>query len=147
MRLSALGGYAFGRAGFRDVSSCIYDWFGQCTRQRVTPGEVENVPRDNVIDNHAGYLRAQVSLELAPEHRLRVALSPDVIVRTGDERRPRTLGGVDALEAERLLAANVTGLEYQLDAWEERLENVIALKSYLQFARSERPLPSGTAEG
>jgi vitamin B12 transporter len=146
VELSALGGYAFGRVGFRDVASCIYDWFGQCVRQRVTPGEVENVPRDNVIDNHASYLRAHLDWELAPEHSLRFALSPDVVIRTGDERRPRTLLGVDALEAKRLLTSNVTGLEYQLQLLEERFENIVAFKSYLQFARSEQPLPTGGVE-
>lgn len=145
-QLSAVTGYAFGRVGFRDVSSCIYDWFGQCVRQRVTPGEVDNIPRDNIIDNHALYSRAQLEWQLAPEHHLRLALAPDLILRSGDERRPRSMSGVDPLEAERLLASNVTGLEYQLDVWQERLSNVFALKSYLQLVRSERPLPTGGVE-
>jgi vitamin B12 transporter len=144
--LSVIVGYAYGRAGFRDVSSCIYDWFGQCPRQRVSPGEVENVPRDNVIDNHAAYARAQLEWELAAEHRLRLSAAPDLIVRTGDERRPRSMGGVDPLEADRVLASNVTGLEHQLDTLEERLSNIVAIKSYLQAARSERPLPAGGVE-
>jgi outer membrane receptor protein involved in Fe transport len=145
-RLTAIGGYAFGRVGFRDVSSCIYDWFGQCPRQRVTPGEVENVPRDNVIDNHAAYLRANVDWEVAAGHNLRFAISPDAVIRSGDERRPRTLSGVDPLEAERLLVSNVTGIEYQLEAWDERLQNVASVKSYLQLSRSERPVPTGGVE-
>jgi vitamin B12 transporter len=146
LSLSTVAGYAFGRAGLRDLSSCIYDWFGQCPRQRITPGEVENVPRDNVIDNHASYARAQLAWELVPEHRLRLALAPDLILRSGDERRPRSMLGVDPLEAQRVLASNVTGLEYQLDVWDERLSNIVAVKSYLQAARSERPLPAGGVE-
>lgn len=146
LQLAAVAGYAFGRVGFRDVSSCIYDWFGQCGRQRVTPGEVDNIPRDNVIDNHAFYSRDQLEWQLAPEHRLRLALAPDLILRTGDERRPRSMSGVDPLEAQRLLASNVTGVEYQLDIWQERLSNIVALKSYLQVVRSERPLPTGGLE-
>jgi vitamin B12 transporter len=144
--LSVTAGYAFGRAGFRDVGSCIYDWFGQCSRQRVSPGEVDNVARDNVIDNHALYARAQLEWEAVAEHRLRLSLAPDLILRTGDERRPRSMTGVDPLEAERLLASNVTGVEHQLDLLDERFSNIVALKSYLQAARSERPLPAGGVE-
>jgi outer membrane receptor protein involved in Fe transport len=146
LSVSAIAGYAYGRAGFRDVSSCIYDWFGQCPRQRVTPGEVENVPRDNVIDNHAVYARAQLAWDFVPGHQLRLSAAPDMVLRTGDERRPRSMSGVDALEAERILISNVTGLEYQLDALDDRLANVVAIKSYLQAARSERPLPAGGVE-
>jgi vitamin B12 transporter len=54
--------------------------------------------------------------------------------------------GVDPLEAERLLASNVTGVEHQLDLLDERFSNIVALKSYLQAARSERPLPAGGVE-
>lgn len=139
-------GYAFGRAGFRDVARCIYDWFGQCARERVTAGEADNVARDNVIDNHALYSRLQLEWEAAVAHRLRFSVAPDLILRTGDERRPRSMAGIDPLEAERVLASNVSGAEYQLDWLDERFSNILALKSYLQAARSERPLPSGGVE-
>jgi vitamin B12 transporter len=144
--LSVIAGYAFGRAGFRDVGSCIYDWFGSCPRQRVNPGEVENVARDSVIDNHALYSRVQLEWAPAVEHQLRFSLAPDLILRSGDERRPRSMNGVDPLEAERLLASGITGIEYQLDVLAERLSNIVAIKSYLQAARSERPLPTGGTE-
>jgi vitamin B12 transporter len=146
LSLSSVGGYAFGRVGFVDVSSCIYDWYGQCTRQRVTPGEIENVPRDNRIDSHAAFGRASLAWLAGDGHTLRLAAAPDLVVRSGNERRPRTLSGVDPLDARRLLVSTVTGIEYQLALWDDRLENIAFAKSYLQISRSERPLPAGGTE-
>ncbi|HTV20946.1 MAG TPA: TonB-dependent receptor, partial [Polyangiaceae bacterium] len=61
--------------------------------------------------------------------------------RSGDERLQPDPNARDALSAQRELYTLVNGLEYELSALDEALENIAFFKHYLQLARTEEPLP------
>lgn len=139
--LSMIGGYAYGRATFRDVGECVYDWFGQCVRERVQPGEIETRPRDQVQWDHSGFGRLNFGWQIHPQHAVRLSVAPSYTTRTGDERRQADPEARDPLSAQRDLFTMVTGAEYQIDVFGDRLQNVLFVKNYVQVARSEEPLP------
>ena len=80
-------GYTFNQTNFRDLGSCVYDWFGSCIRRRPQPGEVEPKPRDQVVWDKTTYARLNFGWNVSPEHSLKLSLAPTYVARTGDERR------------------------------------------------------------
>lgn len=133
--------YAHVRTDFLDVGECVYDWFGQCVRERRQPGEIEGRPRDQSIWDDTAFGRLNLSWLVHPQHSLRVSVSPTVLTRTGDERRQLDPDIRDPLTAQRDLFSVVSGAEYEVDILDNRLENIVFAKDYLQFVRSEEPLP------
>jgi hypothetical protein len=75
---------------------------------------------------------------------LTVSTAPTVVGRTGDERREANPEARDALSAERRLITLVSGAQYELKLFAERLENTLFAKDYLQILRSEDPLATGS---
>ena len=141
--VSLIGGYTRNRIEFLDVADCVYDWFGQCIRERTTPGEVEpGNPRDQVLWDNAAYGRLNFAWEMRPQHAIRLAVSPTYFTRTGEDRLSAPEAR-DPLTAQRDLTTVVTGLEYELNLVNRRLQNILFAKNYLQLLRSEEPLPGG----
>jgi vitamin B12 transporter len=136
-------GYTYGRLAFKDTGACVYSWFGQCVRQRAQPGEIQTPPRDQLIWDHTAFGRLNLGFLLHPQHVLRLGISPSFTTRNGDERRQADPTARDPLTARRDLLTWVNGVEYQLDALDERLENIAFVKQYMQLARSEEPVPGG----
>ncbi|MCG8423583.1 MAG: TonB-dependent siderophore myxochelin receptor MxcH [Proteobacteria bacterium] len=136
-----VGGYTFARAQFLDVGECVYNWFGQCVRERRQPGEIDSRPHDQLLWEHTGLGRFNLSGRLSSQHTLRFSFSPTYTTRTGDERRQTDPDARDPLTAERDLFTLVSGLEYELDALDDRLENVLFIKDYFQRVRSQEVLP------
>ncbi|WP_437755175.1 TonB-dependent siderophore myxochelin receptor MxcH [Sorangium sp. So ce1389] len=133
--LDAIAGYAYGRATFLDVSECTYDWYGHCSPGK--PGEDDTKPRDQVFWEHSGYGRLNLRFRPHPEHALQISVSPMFVTRTGDERRQANPEGRDPLTAERDLVNWVHGVEHQLNLLDDRLENLLFVKQYVQLVRSE----------
>ena len=146
LSLDTVAGYSFGRTGFRDVSRCVYNWFGQCVLERARPGEIEPGGRDVVSDVHAGFVRGTLEWRAARQHRLRLSTAPELVSRSVDERQPTTLSGISATEGTQRLVTAVNGLEYQADLFDDRLQNVAFGKSYLQAASSTRRLAMDRSE-
>jgi hypothetical protein len=121
----------------------VYSWFGQCGRARARPGEIETPARDQLIWDHNLFGRLHLELLLHPEHTLRLTASPSYTTRTGDERLQADPSARDPLTSRRDLLTWVNGIEYQLNALDERLENIVFVKEYVQLARSEEPVPGG----
>ncbi|WP_437599052.1 TonB-dependent siderophore myxochelin receptor MxcH [Sorangium sp. So ce590] len=134
--IEAIGGYAYGRATFLDVSECTYDWYGHCS-PGGKPGEDDTKPRDQVFWEHSGYGRLNLRFRPHPEHALQLSVSPMFVTRTGDERRQANPEGRDPLTADRGLVNWVHGAEHQLNLLDDRLENVLFVKQYVQFLRLE----------
>jgi vitamin B12 transporter len=141
--LKAVLGYAYSAQTYRDVGQCVYDWFGSCLRERPQPGERRGRAEDQLYREHAGFARLNAGVRVFPGHTLSVSTAPTFITRTGDERRQANPQARDALSAERRLLTLVSGVEYQLKLWEERLENAAFVKDYLQLLRAEDPLSTG----
>ncbi|MEY2937395.1 MAG: hypothetical protein RL033_8144 [Pseudomonadota bacterium] len=137
--LDALAGYSYSRGRFLDVAQCVYDWFGRCVRPRTVPGETGTRPHDQLYWDHSAFARTQLAWRVASGHALRLALAPSYITRSADERRQLDPTARDPLAAERKLLTMVNGVEYELDALEERLENIAFAKYYLQQLWSEEP--------
>jgi TonB family protein len=139
--VEALGGYTYIRGDFLDVATCVYDWFGRCVRERRQPGETDSRPHDQVYWDHSAFGRVNLEWQAHSRHALRLSLAPTYLTRTGDERRQSDPDARDPLTAERKLATIVNGLEYELDLFADRLENILFAKQYVQILDSEEPRP------
>lgn len=140
LALDAVAGYVFTRGRFQDVSTCVYNWFGQCILHNQ-PGEIGATPFDERTWEHAAFARLYGSWTIRPDHELRLSIAPTYTTRSGDDREITV--GRDPLSAERTIGAVVSGLEYQVDVIDRRLENIAFAKHYAQRLRSEDPEPGG----
>ncbi|NMO20489.1 TonB-dependent siderophore myxochelin receptor MxcH [Pyxidicoccus fallax] len=138
----AVGGYVYRRSRFTDLGTCAYDWFGRCTIQLPQPGEIESRAVERVVAQHTAFARLNVGWTLSEDHALRLAISPTWVTRDGEDRALRARGAIDALTGERRVFNFVTGLEYEHDALDGRLENIAFLKDYIQSSRADLLLPS-----
>ncbi|MCY1023002.1 TonB-dependent siderophore myxochelin receptor MxcH [Pyxidicoccus sp. MSG2] len=138
----AVGGYVFRRSQFTDVGTCAYDWFGRCVQQLPQPGEIESRAVERNVRQHTGFARFNVGWRPAADHVLRLAVAPTWVGRSGEDLALRARGEVDPLTGDRRILSLVTGLEYEHDALEGRLENIAFLKDYIQRSRADLLLPS-----
>ncbi|HEU4579015.1 MAG TPA: TonB-dependent siderophore myxochelin receptor MxcH [Polyangiaceae bacterium] len=143
LELALIANYSHRRVDFVDRAQWVYDWFGQRVRERRIAGEIEADPTDQSSWQDGGFGRATLTWRPVPEHALRLSLSPNYATRTGDERIQADPDARDPLSAERRLFSFVSGLEYELNLFGERLSNVAFVKDYLYRAHSEEPLPGG----
>jgi vitamin B12 transporter len=141
MWLDAIAGYAHTRGEFWDAATCVYDWFGRCGRKRATRGETDVKPHDQSFWDNTGFGRFNFGWRTDRHNSLRLAIVPTYVTRTGDERLQRDPKARDPLTALRNLGQLVTGLEYELDAIDTRLENIAFVKHYLQVLDSEEVRP------
>ncbi len=139
-RVESTGGYTFSRFGFVDPGRCRYDWYGRCVQELRGTGEVGDLPSDRTYDQHAGYLRSTGEVAFGDHQRLRLVLAPTVTTRRGEERRLLPNARIDPLAGERRLATLVVAAEYELSAWQERLEMIAFAKAYLLRSRAEEVL-------
>jgi TonB family protein len=131
LALEVIGAYAYSRVRYEDVSSCVYDWYGRCVRQRTMPGEADGDADDSVFYSHRDYLRAYLTWRPATWQAVRLALMPPRFERrTGDNRRDDTF---DSANSVRRLITMINGVEHQTDLAGGRLENIAFGKQYLQI--------------
>lgn len=137
-----VAGYAYTTTYYRDQGDCVYDWFGHCGLERQMPGEVESDAKDQEVYQHLLLLRPTLTQVLLPGHTLRMSLSANVVKRSGRDAETRE-DARDPLNARRDLYTLVSGLEYELDAFDDRLENTVFAKHYLQHADTQEVLAGG----
>ncbi|WP_394844484.1 TonB-dependent receptor [Pendulispora brunnea] len=133
LELETLANYSRRFMHFTDVGAFTYDWYGRRVGPRLRPGEVEGKPRDQVFWQDAVFARALVTWTLAKDHVLRFAATPSYTVRTGDERADTPLQDVGG--AGRLFTLN-SGVEYEMNLLEGRLQNIFFVKDYVYRASS-----------
>ncbi|MEL6340057.1 MAG: TonB-dependent receptor [Myxococcota bacterium] len=138
--VSVVAGYNRLGTRFLDRSDCAYSWLGECVR-RDQPGEIAVPASDRKLVDDNYFVRVNASIELAPEHQVRVSLSPTLTDRSGDERLQLNPEARDPLTAERRLVGIVAGAEYEAVAVGGALTNISFIKGYFQRLRSEEPLP------
>jgi TonB family protein len=141
-RLELLTAYANTSTSFEDTSTWVYDWFGRRIRQRRVPGEISNDPADQTVRQHSLYTRAYFKWLPNPQHAFRVSVAPSYETRSGEDRTV-TQGARDPLSAQRNMLRIVSGVEYEADLFDDRLENVFFIKDYVYRVQSEEPLASG----
>lgn len=135
--IDVVAGFAHSRVDFLDVGTCIYDWFGECVRMRQGVGEMdEGNPRDDTLWENAAYLRLVVGWDITARHGVRASIAPTYVARHGKERLGSDDNNYGAVSAERDLSTLVSGLEYEVDLIDERLENIAFVKAYTQWIES-----------
>ncbi len=146
LHLDASAGGSLARGRFLDVGRCVYDWYGRCIRERVLPGETDRLAHDQLSWELAGFARAHAEWRPSAQHAVRISLAPSITWRTGDERRQDPASPRDLLEGERSLTTFVAGVEHELDAAGDRLENIAFAKSYVQRLRQAEPALDGSTD-
>ncbi|MEM6294767.1 MAG: TonB-dependent receptor, partial [Myxococcota bacterium] len=141
--LEIVTGYTRRRIAFEDTGRCRYDWFGQCAVERPGGGEVGTVPTDTRTTQDGGFARIRAAWDPAEDHQLAVSVAPTGYRRTGRELEIPD-GGFDPLRARRDLFSLVTGLSWRVRAAEDRVENTVFVKDYVQRVFGEEPLLTGT---
>lgn len=140
----AVTGYAHQRGHFQDDDPCVWNWLGECVRQSP-PGETDSDPHDQVTDDDSFYGRYEVAIAPTDGHAIRLALAPTYFERTGDERYDRP-DELDELNSLRSMFSLVGGVEYELDAFDDWLENIVFAKVYFQRVGNAEVVPGGTLE-
>jgi vitamin B12 transporter len=134
--IAALAAYSGRRVDFDDTALCAYDWVGRCTRMQLPGGESGTRPYDQHIRQHTGF--ARLSASYAPSHWAKLLLSSTLSAtrRTGQDDALEPAD--DALRGRRDLLTVVSGLEHELDAWDERVQNIASVKNYVELVRAEQ---------
>lgn len=147
---------SFGRQTIRflDTSKWTYDWFGNKIAERSVGGELESSPHDVTIWQNSTFGRAMVEWRIRPEQSLRLAATGRFISRTGTEKAVKGLDGIDFLAGRREIGTLVSGVEWELNAFDmrpkdvraekplrpaddDRLQNILALKHYYYQANAK----------
>jgi vitamin B12 transporter len=139
--LELVANYARRSIDFVDEAQWVYDWYGRRIRERRVAGEIESDATDQTTWQDSAFGRATLSTRLAPEHTLRASTSPSYATRTGDERLQADPAARDPLGARRDLLTWVSGVEYELSVFGDRLSNIVFVKEYVYRASSEEALP------
>lgn len=143
LTLKAVAGYTHEHSTYDDLGECYYNWFGQCFAERPQPGERIGRAQEQEYWEQAAYGRVNAEWLVHPMHSLLVSLNPTYTTRTGEEHRMANPEARDPLSAEQRLAGLVTGIEYEAELFDRKLENQFFLKDYFQALRAEQPMTNG----
>lgn len=142
-RFEATAGYARLDSDFRDLSSCVYDWYGRCAPRSPASlkGEISGIALSTEQQTDTLFLRAEHTQRLSDLFRLRVALAPSYADRSG--RNPLRGRGYDPLAQPRRLFTGVLGAELETTLLDGRLKNVAFVKGYALASRSSALISTG----
>ena len=126
---------------FVDTSRYFYSWFGERMGPKNLPGEFSGIVAGGSHqftwdDNY--YNRTRLNWNLNDNQSINISLAPTYTRRTGDEL---LAGTFDPLTAKGILHTWVNGIEYELDLFNNRLQNIAFVKSYWQNIRTEQDIP------
>ena len=139
----SVAGYTYRRTRFQDVSPCAYDWLGRRLCDVLPqPGEIQSGGVERHVEQHTGFARLNAAWRAHSQQVLRFSLAPTGVTRSGENTLLRARGLKDPLSGRRDVFSLVTGVEHQWDALEDRLQNILFLKDYVQLARSQKLLPN-----
>ncbi len=143
LALEALATYSQGAFEFRDTSRCTYNWYGECQTVRLSVGELDGRPYDRRVDERALLGRVNLSHESDAGRTIKLSVTPSLVKRDGEERALSKGARRDPSSGENTLGTVVSGLEYELDLLQDRLENVVFAKDYFQSQQAVEPLVTG----
>ncbi|TDW52776.1 outer membrane receptor protein involved in Fe transport [Flavobacterium sp. 270] len=141
--LDVIFGYNYRERQFTDVSDFVYNWYGE----RI-PGSAGNVsgeisestgPSDTYTWNNDAFSRLKASWKINNQYALSFTSAPTYSKQTGDDR---LITGYDPASAIRDLFTWVNGADFKINAFDEKLENILFVKHYLQKINSEEKIPS-----
>ncbi|MEM8506878.1 MAG: carboxypeptidase-like regulatory domain-containing protein [Bacteroidota bacterium] len=132
--LDLKAGYNYTERESFDVSNNLYNWFGEIIRVQNQPGEFGEA--DNLLTiGKSVFARQQIIYKINEKHQLNLSLSPSYTFRTGDDLLID--GPFDPALDEGELTDMVTGLEYQLELSNKKLQIIAFVKNYQQNIRIE----------
>lgn len=132
--LDLRAGYNYNERESFDVGNNLYNWLGEVVRVNRLPGEFGQA--DNLITiSESVFARQQTTYQINEKNKLNLSLSPTYAFRTGDDLLIE--GPFDPALDEGRLFDWVSGLEYQLELFDERLQNIAFVKNYSQKVRIE----------
>lgn len=129
LTLDLIGGFTRTEFWLEDLSPCTYSWSGRCLN-RERNAELGSDKQDSVRRDRGLFARLNLAWEVAPGHTLRLSTSPTFFDRDGDNRLVPDVR--DPLRRKLATDSLVSGVEYEADLFDERLENVFFVKSYYQ---------------
>lgn len=141
--LELLSAYSKRTTRFEDHGHWVYSWRGERVRERRVDGEIDTKPTDQLSWEHSAFGRLSARWQMRRGHALTLSGSPRYATRSGDERLQADPAARDPLTAERKRFSLVSGLEYELSLFDDRLSNLLFVKDYVYRAQSEEPLPGG----
>ncbi|MEM6893796.1 MAG: TonB-dependent receptor plug domain-containing protein [Bacteroidota bacterium] len=125
-------GYNYNERESFDVSNNLYNWFGEVVRVQNQPGEFGLA--DNLITkSESVFSRQQTTYTLNEKHQFNFSIAPTFAMRTADDLLVE--GPFDPALLDGELMDFVTGLEYQLQLFDNKLQNIAFLKNYRQRVR------------
>ena len=129
-------GYNYTERQFLDTGYCAYNWYGKCILMKKLPGEItgQTGASHQYTWDHSYFIRMNADYLLNENHKIKLSVAPGYNTRLGDELFS---GTYDPLTAKGEVLTWVNGLEYQLNAFEGKLENRFFVKHYLQTISSK----------
>jgi len=134
--LNVMGGYNQSERQLVDTSHAVYNWYGERILIKNKPGEIDPQAGGSHLltwDKNT-YARLFASWKIAKHHSVRVSIAPTYTLRTADEKY---LESYDPNTARRSLLTWVNGLEYKWNAFNDKLENILFVKDYVQQIESK----------
>lgn len=140
LSVDAVVGYSRLRSRLLDISSCIYNWFGQCLGNRPWPGEssggvnLGNNGVEQIAIRHALFARMNASLAMGLNNSLSWSVAPTHEQLRAGNRRILSPGAQrsDPSRGDRRLSSLVTGVEHELNAFRDNLQMTLFVKHYWQ---------------
>lgn len=126
---------------FEDVGMYIYDWFGARVRERSDPGELGTEPIDQRVRETGWFARATAERAVTDSQQVRITVAPTLVLRSGSDYRDPNPQGRDPLSARRDLVQLVTGIEHDIRAMDDRLQNIGFVKHYAAWTDAEDVRP------
>ncbi|MHC0447905.1 TonB-dependent receptor domain-containing protein [Flavobacterium sp. 3-218] len=141
--LDIISGYNYRERQFTDVSDYVYNWYGERIEGSAgnVSGEISEStgPSDTYTWNNDIFSRLKASWKISDKYAVSFTSAPTYSKQTGDDR---LITGYDPASAIRDLFTWVNGADFKIDAFNEKLENILFVKNYLQKVNSEEKIPS-----
>ena len=139
--LDAAVGASRSASDFEDRGDCIYDWFGQCVRERQGLGEIyEGQPLDQTLHEGAVLGRLTVRRELGRDLSAGASVAPSWVDRWGEDHLDHDGTWLSSVETERRLQTLVSGADLRWGGADRPVEATAFGKAYGQHAGSEDPV-------
>jgi outer membrane receptor protein involved in Fe transport len=144
--LDFISGYNYRERQFKDLSDYVYNWYGERIEGSAENGSGEisesTGPSDTYTWNNDVFARLKASWKINEQYALSFTSAPTYSKQTGDDR---LINGYDPASAVRDLFTWVNGADFKINAFNERLENIVFVKNYLQKINSEEKIPSNNS--
>ncbi|MCC9064817.1 TonB-dependent receptor [Flavobacterium piscisymbiosum] len=141
--LDVISGYNYRERQFIDISDFVYNWYGERIpgSEGNVKGEISesNGPSETYTWNNDVFSRLKASWKINNQYALSFVSAPTYSKQSGDDR---LINGYDPASAIRDLFTWVNGVDFKINAFNERLEDVLFVKNYWQKVNSEEKITS-----